>query len=210
MTAEISGKSAKWRSYYEAVSGNPARDTTLLALDKWHEENPSNVGYAIDLACGEGRDTAEFLRRGWRVLAVDSEPAALDWLTARDDLTAPAARPQTRSLETLCSPMEDAEWEAADIVNASFALPFVPRDRFPGLWDRITGSLRPGGFFAGQIFGPDDDWASDSLSIYDRAGVDRLFQGFSFERREEINRAGKDAHGNAKHWHMFHIVARKD
>jgi hypothetical protein len=106
--------------------------------------------------------------------------------------------------------MEDAAWENADIVNASFALPFVPPDRFPGLWQRIAGSLGPGGYFAGQIFGPDDDWAAPDLSIYDRTGVDQLFQGFSLIRCEEINRDGKDARGNPKHWHMFHIVARKD
>lgn len=204
MTAEIPGKITKWRSYYEAVSGNPPRDTTLLALDKWVEENPTTHGVAIDLACGEGRDTAEFLRRGWRVLAVDSEPEAIDWLNARDDL------PDTGALETLCAPMEDAVWQAADMVNASFALPFVPRERFSGLWERITGSLSAGGYFAGQIFGPDDSWAGPGLSIYDRDGVDQLFQGFSLILCEEINRDGQDAKGNPKHWHMFHIVARKD
>ena len=210
MSTEIPGKIKDWRSYYEAVSGNPPRDTTLLALDKWHEENPTSIRYAIDLACGEGRDTLEFLRRGWRVLAVDSEPEALRWLTSRDDLPASAVRPASAMLETLCSPMEDAAFGRADIVNASFALPFCPRDRFAGLWSRITGALGPGGYFAGQIFGPDDSWAGPSLSIYDSAGVDALFEGFTFERREEINRDGKDARGAPKHWHVFQIVARKN
>ena len=208
MIAEIPDKFNKWRSYYEAISGNPPRDTTLLALDTWAEENPASYGYAIDLACGEGCDTAEFLRRGWRVLAVDSEPEAIEWLKSRDDL------PDAGALETLCKPMEDAVWDGADMVNASFALPFVPRERFSALWDRITGSLSTGGYFAGQIFGPDDSWAKGSkgpgLSIYDKAGVDELFQGFSLIRCEEINRDGQDAKGNPKHWHMFHIVARKN
>jgi SAM-dependent methyltransferase len=200
----------KWRSYYQAVSGGPPRDTTLAALDAWHGEHGAAPGFAVDLACGEGRDTAEFLRRGWRVLAVDSEPAAIDWLTSRDDL------PATGTLETLCAPMQDADWKpGVDIVNASFALPFCPPAQFPDLWRRIAGSLRPGGRFAGQIFGPDDDWAprpgdQSGLTVFDRAGVDGLLAGFAVERCEEINRDGRDAHGNSKHWHIFHIVARRD
>ncbi len=204
MSEKIPGKITKWRAYYEAVSGNPPRDTTLLALDRWQEENGGGPGFAIDLACGEGRDTAELLRRGWHVLAVDSEPEAIDWLRARGDL------PTVGKLETLCAPMQDAEWPGADIVNASFALPFCPPDRFPDLWARIVASLGPGGYFAGQIFGPDDDWANPGLTFHDRAGVEKLFDGFTFERCDEINRDGKDARDNPKHWHMFHIVARKN
>ena len=204
MTGELPGKFKDWRSYYEAVSGNPPRETTVMALDSWADEHGGAAGYAIDLACGEGRDTAEFLRRGWRVLAVDAEPEALDWLAARDDL------PATGTLETMLSPMEDASWDRADIVNASFALPFCPPARFEDLWRCITGSLGPGGRFAGQIFGPDDDWAGPNLSIYGRDDVNRLFAGFTFEQCEEINRDGKDARGTPKHWHIFHIVARKD
>jgi len=203
MNPSSDSKVTKWNSYYEAVLGEPPRDTTVLALDRWHVENPGRNGYSIDLACGEGRDTAEFLRRGWRVLAIDSSPDAIELLNSREDL------PATGKLETLCAPMEDADWGKVDIVNASFCLPFCPRDQFAGLWNRITDSLSPGGFFAGQILGPDDDWAAPELSIHDRDGVDRLFEGFSFERCEEINRDGKDAYGNTKHWHIFHIVARK-
>lgn len=200
---ELPGKFKNWRAYYEAVSGGPPRETTVMALDGWEAEHGGS-GFAVDLACGEGRDTVEFLRRSWRVLAVDSEPEALKWLAERDGL------PSTGNLETLCAPMEDAAWERADIVNASFALPFCPPDRFDELWQRITGSLSIGGRFSGQIFGPDDDWAGPGLSIYDRDGVDRLFEGFTFERLEEINRDGKDARGTSKHWHIFHVVARKD
>ena len=193
-----------WRGYYQAVAGRPPRETLLAALDNWEREHPDTpLKQGVDLGCGEGRDTVEFLRRGSVVLAVDSEAGGLEWLTARDDL------PGTGTLATLHACMEDAEWPAADVINSSFALPFCAPGRFPGLWRRIVSTLKPGGRFAGQMFGPDDDWANPGLTIFTRAEVDALLAPFAIEQLEEQNRAGKDAMGNAKHWHLFNIVARK-
>jgi trans-aconitate methyltransferase len=42
--------------------------------------------FAVDLGCGAGRDTAELLRRGWRVLAIDAEAEAIRRLLERRDL----------------------------------------------------------------------------------------------------------------------------
>lgn len=195
---------AGWEHYYRAVSGNPPRDTLVRALTAWEAEHPQKTErLAVDLGCGEGRDTLALLARGFRVIAIDSEPAALDWLRQRPDLTAGAR------LETICARMEDAAWPAADIVNASFALPFCAPDRFAALWARIVESLPSGGRFAGQLFGPHDDWAGPLLTICDRAAVDALLTPFERDHFEEVDRPGKDALGTPKHWHLFHIAARK-
>lgn len=198
----IPGGFTGWEDYYQAVSGEPPRETTVLAAERWEAEH-GRSGFAVDLACGEGRDTVELLRRGWTVLAIDSEPLALAWLEKRDDLVG------RDRLETRLAAMEDTGLPPADLVNASFALPFCPPERFETLWERITGALGTGGRFAGQIFGPDDDWADPGLTILDRPAVEALFAGFDFERMDEINRDGKDVRGIAKHWHIFHIVARR-
>lgn len=196
--------SAGWASYYEAVSGTPPREILVAALDAWEAEFPNSEDkVGVDLACGEGRDTVEFLRRGWRVIAIDSETIALDLLRGRADL------PTTGILETRLGPMEDATWDEVDIVNASFALPFCPPDRFPELWSRIVQSLRPGGRFSGNLFGPEDAWASPDLTIVDRDEVDRLLAPFDLEHFEEIDREGTDAKGLAKHWHLFNVVGRR-
>jgi SAM-dependent methyltransferase len=195
---------SRWRGYYQAVAGRPPRETLVTALDNWEREHtgaPRRQG--VDLGCGEGRDTVEFLRRGWHVLAIDSDAGGLERLTARTDL------PRTGTLATLHARMEDADWPAADVINCSFALPFCAPDRFPDLWRRIVGTLNPAGRFAGQMFGPDDDWANPGLTIVTRAEVDALLAPFAVEHLEEQNRPGKDAMGNAKHWHLFNIGARK-
>ncbi|MSP67163.1 MAG: class I SAM-dependent methyltransferase [Alphaproteobacteria bacterium] len=194
-----------WTDYYAAVAGRPPRETLVLALDRWQGEHAGAAGtpFAVDLGCGEGRDTVELLRRGFRVLAIDPSPTGLARLTARPDLV-PVGRLATRQAR-----MEDAEWEAADIVNASFALPFCACDRFPAFWRRLVASLRPGGRFAGQFFGPDDDWASPTLTILDRPALEVLLAPFELERFDEQNSPGHDAKGVAKHWHLFQVVARK-
>lgn len=199
----LSSSSVNWSGYYEAVAGRPPRDTLIVALDAWEQEFPEAPRkFGVDLACGEGRDTAEFLRRGWRVLAIDAEPLALELLRSRDDL------PEHGELEIRLGAMETSEWNPADVINASFALPFCPPDNFTGVWKRICGTLRPGGRFAGQLFGPKDDWANPHLTIADRDRVERLLYPFDVEVFEEIDRDGKDANGRSKHWHLFNIVAR--
>jgi tellurite methyltransferase len=105
--------------------------------------------------------------------------------------------------------MEDARWPAVQLVNSSFAIPFCPPERFPELWERIVGSIEPGGRFSGQLFGERDDWASDGLTIHTRAEVERLFGGFVLERLSEVDEDGTTAVGDPKHWHLYHLVARK-
>ena len=195
---------SRWRGYYQAVAGRPPRETLVTALDAWEREHPNAAPkQGVDLGCGEGRDTVEFLRRGWDVLAVDSDAGGLDWLTARDDL------PKSGRLATLHARMEDADWPRVDVINSSFALPFCAPDRFPALWHRIVDTLPAGGRFAGQLFGPDDEWANPGLTILTRAETDALLAPFTLDHFEEVNRPGKDAMGNTKHWHLFHIVGRK-
>lgn len=181
--------------------------------------HPATVGVALDLACGEGRDTIELLRRHWCVLAVDGHPEAIARLRARvpEDLQA-YLRAGIETFEDL--PLPPGMF---DLVNASFALPHCPKDAFAGLWSRLVASIRGpgesgasprGGRFAGQFFGVEDSFARQpepgiERIFHTRTEVERLLVPFELERFEEINRPGRDAFGQPKHWHVFHVVARK-
>jgi tellurite methyltransferase len=196
-----------WGRYYDAAKGGAPRETLLFALDLFEREGGGGrERLAIDLGCGEGRDTVELLRRGWRVLAIDAEREAIERLRARPDRDSDAAA----RLETLMISFEEADWRRADLVNSSFALPFCPPGQFPALWGRIASSLRRGGRFSGQLFGVGDSWAPDpALSFHRRADVEHMLQAFQLERFDEIEENGSTALGEPKHWHVFHIVARK-
>jgi SAM-dependent methyltransferase len=185
-----------WHAYYEAAGEDP-RSTLVAAADSFAEP-----GRAVDLGCGTGRDTFELLRRGWSVLAVDGQQEAIDRLLA--------AAPAGASLEARVARLEDATWPECDLVNSSYALPFVPPQAFAAVWARIVDSLRAGGRFSGQLFGERDEWRTDPrLTFQTRADVARLFAPFDLEQLDEVEDDGKTATGAAKHWHLFHIVARK-
>ena len=116
--------SSRWTEYYRNTEGRPPRPTLLFALDRF-----AAPGFALDLGCGEGRDTAELLRRGWRVLGIDAEPSAIAGLTARPDLP-------TGDLRTQVARFEDAELPPADLINASFSLFFCAAGAFDPLWGK--------------------------------------------------------------------------
>lgn len=191
-----------WPGYFKAVAGKEPRDTLLKALDLF--ERP---GFAVDLGCGEGRDTVELLARGWRVLAIDGHEMAVDLVAHHPRLPAEARE----RLEIRHAEMETVELPSCDLLNASFSLPFCQPDKFDSLWERMHAAIRPGGFFAGQLFGDRDTWANlPDRSHQTRRQVGAMFRGrYSLEHFEEVERDGQDARGNAKHWHVFHIVARR-
>jgi SAM-dependent methyltransferase len=207
-----------WARFYDAAGDDP-RETLLAALERFDAEPREGAKlFGVDLGCGTGRDTAELLRRGWRVLAIDSQADAVERLLGRGDVDGTAAG----RLETKVASFEDAVWPDADLVNSSFALPFCPPQHFGPVWARIVASLRPGGRFCGQLFGDRDEWASGpaaasfqdwasppAMSFHTSEEIQGLLRGFDVEQLDEVDQDGTTALGDPKHWHLFHIVARK-
>jgi len=192
-----------WPGYFGAVLGKPPRDTLLAALAAFEQEGFSS-GFAVDLAAGEGRDTLELLARGWRVLATDAEPAAFAHLRPR----VPDAL--LDSLRTSVVRFEDTELPPCDLVNASFALPFCEPRHLPALWERIVTAIRPRGRFAGQFFGDRDSWASRAdRTHHTQDEVMALLSGFDIEMMRVEERDDAPELREPKHWHLFHVVARK-
>jgi tellurite methyltransferase len=58
----------KWIQYYQAVEGRPPRPTLVKALEYYTQDSQPLPKFAVDLGCGDGRDTVELLNQGWRVL----------------------------------------------------------------------------------------------------------------------------------------------
>ncbi|MCZ6835949.1 MAG: class I SAM-dependent methyltransferase [Planctomycetota bacterium] len=199
-----------WEGYFDAVADAGPRKTLLNALRRFETEGALRDGQpplAIDLGCGTGRDTIELLNRGWRVIAQDGESDALKRMLAREEF---ADHPFAAHLETRCVAFNALKLPRCDLVNASYALPFAPPEVFDQLWRTITDSIRPGGRFAGQLFGDEDDWASiPDRTHHSRAQLDQLFTEFEMESLD-IDLYGPHAETKyPKRWHIFHIVARK-
>ncbi|NJL45113.1 MAG: methyltransferase domain-containing protein [Leptolyngbyaceae cyanobacterium SM2_3_12] len=194
----------KWSEYYQAIEGRPPRATLVTALNHYAQDPHPLAKFAVDLGCGDGRDTVELLNQGWRVLAIDGEPEALNRLRQRSDI-------DRRYLETRVQRFEDLTLPPdVSLVNASFCLPFCPPDYFPDLWEDIVVAIAEGGRFCGQLFGNQDSWAIyTDMNHHSRDQVEELLDPFEVEYLNEENHPGRTALGEEKQWHIFNIVARK-
>ncbi|HMR30794.1 MAG TPA: methyltransferase domain-containing protein [Geminicoccaceae bacterium] len=189
------------RAYLQSAGAGPPRATLLAALDAFAGEGRP-AGHALDLGCGIGRDTLPILGRGWTVTAIDRDPEALAVLRRRAGDAA--------GLTVEPGRFEDLALPPCELVNASFALPLCPPSRFAGLWTRIGAALRPGGRFAGQLYGPEDGWKDrPGMTFHSRPEVEALLAGWSVERLDEDHADAVTQHGKTKHWHIWHVVARK-
>ncbi len=233
-----------WPEYFDAVKGQPPRETLLRALGAFEKEDggenraiagtfpqplPGRKGseegrshsesggtkrqrLALDIACGEGRDTRAMLERGWKVIALDYHAEAVERTVAA--LSAEwRGRCEVRRLamEEIAGDVALAEMiGGVDLVNASFALPFCDPEKFPALWAWIGEALRVGGRFSGQFFGDRDEWQCvRPKSHVTRAQLLELLRGFDVEHLDEVEKDGSDAMGGVKHHHVFHVVGRR-
>ena len=107
---------------------------------------------------------------------------------------------------TVAMDQEDPDYPALYLAN--FMLGGNQSDN--RLWNRIREELPPGGRFSGQWYGPRDSWVGrPGMTFVGRDEALALLDGFELEMFEEEEADGTTPRGNAKHWHIFHIVARK-
>jgi SAM-dependent methyltransferase len=200
------GEGSGFAAYYSATADAPPRRTLLHAAAAFtRERQPFGEPIAIDLGCGTGRDSLLLLEHGWRVIAVDREPEALSVLGSRAQASGLSGR-----LTAVEADFSNLALSRCDLVNASFALPLCPPERFPSLWARIRAALDPAGRFAGQLYGPRDSWAGrPGITIHDRAAIDTLLACWTVELLDEEESDGVTPRGRPKHWHVWHVVARR-
>ncbi len=207
-----------WPAYFDAVRGLPPRETLTRALDELTSNHFASHAHAdalaIDIGCGEGRDSREIIRRLplVRLLATDANEHGLSQAMAGVPQAALSrVTIQACPMERMAQQLENLGREAhVVLVNASFALPFCEPQAFPALWAWIWRTLAPGGVFAGQLFGDRDEWATiDPKRHHSRADVESLLGGQETLWLDEAEKVGPDAMGGTKQHHVFHVVARK-
>ncbi len=196
----------KWTAFYEATRGHQPFETLVkaMALFTAQKKREATEYFAIDLGCGAGRDTFALLAQGWRVLAIDKQ------LEAIKRIQAGVPPDQKARLQTQVAAFEEVTLPPADLVNASFSLPFCSPPYFDRFWSQIVRAVRPGGRFAGQFFGKQDSWADDpTMTFHTAEQIVQLLRGFELELFKEVNEDGQTALGEPKHWHVFSVVAQK-
>lgn len=188
-----------WTRYYDEHADRHPRELLLEVLSSFGPDERD----AVDLGCGQGIDTLAMLQAGWRVYAVDGQEEAIRRLLAR---VPPSLEPSLRAEVAF---MEEVDLPPVDLVWASFSLFFSPPEWFGDLWDKVVTAVRPGGRFAGELLGDHDTWASrHEITALSREKALGLFEAFELERFDEEEEDGTATSG-PKHWHVFHVVARR-
>ena len=97
-----------WVRYYQAVQGREPRPLFVAALAAFETDSFDPAGaQAVDLGCGDGTETLALLAKGWRVFAVDQEPAAISRLLT----AAPEAAPGLTLRQKRVTPTASASIE---------------------------------------------------------------------------------------------------
>jgi len=196
--------SVGWGDYYEKTGQRPPRPTVMRALDAFDRVGLPEGAMAADLGFGSGRDLVELQRRGWPVQAIDASPEAIDGLLHREDLLSEA------EIYPQLARYEDMELLPCDLINAAFSLPLCPPENFSSVWRKILDALKPGGRFSGQLYGDRDSWVGrEGMTFHTRTQVEGLLSKLEVEFLEEEEDDSVTPRGASKHWHIFHIVAKK-
>ena len=205
MSQEHPRTDSEYWARYDAITGErPAWATELRAIELFAAEGGTGSRFAVDLGCGGGRDARELLKAGWRVLAVDREPAAI---TAVETATAPELR---AALEGRVADFADVDIPPCDLVNASLSLPFLAPDAYWGTWERILAALPVGGRFAALLFGDRDGSASDpEMTCPPPAEMRARLGSFEIEHWVDREEDTTTALGEPHYFHLVEVVARR-
>jgi SAM-dependent methyltransferase len=190
-----------WENYFKNTGAEiPPRDTVVKAIEILKNQGVT-PSLAIDIGSGNGRDTIFMLQAGWQVLAIDASEKALAELKQR-------AGKYASQLTLQAAFFEDMQLPKTMFINAGYALPFVEKNHFNAMWDKIVAALEPNAVFSGHFFGPEDSWVGKVSTQSEQEIKEHLLKDFeilSFSERKE--RGNSDS--GPKFWHVFNVVAQK-
>ena len=197
------GNALYMSAYYRKTQGRPARELLRGLLLRLEAEGVP-PGDALDLGCGSGNESLALLERGWNVVAVDKEAAAIEILLQR---TPPAHRPRLRAQ---VADFEQAQFEPCDLIWSAQALPFCPPAQFSRVWTKILAALRPGAWVACDFFGRDNFMRhKTALSTHTLADVRRLVTPLQLEYLVHERGRRLSPLCGVQPWHSISVIARK-
>ena len=189
-----------WELEYGRPDRAPAQRPGRLLVEATEGLAP---GRALDLACGEGRNAAWLVARGWRVTAVDFSAEAL------------------RRAQRLGA---DVDWRQADVRTVGIAegaydlvvLAYLhlPPDAMRAMLARAAGGVSPGGRLV--VIGHHVDnhehgcgGPSNPAVLHDPERIGAALDGFQVERADRIAHPSTPEHGGTGTAIDSLVVARK-
>jgi len=156
-----------WTRFQRETAAMPPRPLLLNTLKLFD----GFTGYAVELGCGSGVDTVHLLNSGWDIYTVDGNADGFE------NVKAAVSDEKLRHVEFKQAYFEDLLIPDTDLVYSSYSIPFCKRTSFDAFWKNIVKAIRPGGRFAGHLFGEQDGWKNyiSGITLNTRSEIDRLF-----------------------------------
>jgi SAM-dependent methyltransferase len=198
---------SKFEQFYQKAAQLGTSPTLVVAM-KFFAVDPPRARRlrAVDLGCGEGRNTEALLKAGFEVVAVDCNPRAIELLNERMAKLSPDEQARVTIQQ---ADFARAEWGEVDLVNSEDALPFCSPLEFPDVWRKVVNSINLGGRFIGSFFGVRKTWPVDTFAL-SRSEVSALFDEFTridLSWEEEFDKL--NMHDVSVHWHSLRCLATK-
>lgn len=189
-------------AYYEAHAEDFCRKTAAVILDDIYQPFlkllPASA-HILDAGCGSGRDSLVFMKRGFRVTAIDASSAMV-------------RAAQSSGVEARALAFQDMKFLAEfDGLWACASLLHVPHSEMADVLDRFHRALRPNGvLYVSLKEGTGERVAEDgrffSYFTLDEFS-DQLTREGSFKIIEAWKSADPDSSGTVRPWLNF--LARK-
>jgi SAM-dependent methyltransferase len=202
MSDEPKDKQHSWDDYYKQTGKNPPSKLVVRAMDFVERK-----GVALELGAGTTKDAEFLLGQGFEVLAVDCTEASQEIFAQLVSKNAHCNFQLAR--------FEDFnfERETYDLISAQRALPFIEhKEILIDVFSRIVTSLKPGGVFVGNFFGPRDTWCLEGkkMSFVSELEIREMLAGLDIKVFSERENDEPTAAGTPHHWHIFNVIAVKE
>lgn len=185
-----------WKEYLTKTANNEPSKLLIEALGYAQKSGP-----ALDLGAGALNEAYYLSSLGYTVTAVDSNPDVKLYL-----------KEDKHPIDLEITKFNDFSFPLNHyvVINARYSLPFNDPKTFANVLMRITASLKEGGVFVGQLFGPEDEWSHRTdMNFHTREQIETLFSSFTLHKLFEKKDVRPTATGPDKFWHVFDIIASK-
>ena len=150
------------------------------SLAKWVDEGLVRPGKALDLGCGNGRNTVFLSRAGFATEGVDYSRTAIEWATERASEAGADVVLRHQSVFDM-----DIAAGSCDLVYDSGCFHHIPPHRRGSYVDLVARALRPGGWFGLVCFRPEGGSGYSDQEVYERRSLGGGL-GYTEQRLREI------------------------
>lgn len=201
-TPPTTTKNKYWEAYFKSKLRDPPAGFIVEGVKAIQQKNADKT--ALDLGCGVGHETLVLLKAGYKVIAIDSQPEAFEYMKLQ-----PNIQQYQGNLKPIISTFEKLDFQAipqVDLVIASFSLPFMKPQDFNRIWQQVVTKVKPGGYFIGNFFAPDFSFFADkfrhSMTFHNKMEAMSLLHGFEIVGFQEVNVPATKP-GKMNHYYAF-------